>query len=517
MPDFARFWRSDSFHHLRDAAPVQIPWAWFALGILSLVAALGALLLAGGYHAAFAPINALGKTLNPWFWQNLSALGDGRVLVLLALLLAPRRPELFWAMVLAALLALLVSQGLKPLIGALRPPSVLESGSFVLMGKALLVRSFPSGHSLSIAAFVGVLWAIWPAARGQLWRCLLLLLALAVGLSRVAVGAHWPVDVVTGLAMGLALAWLALLAASRWRWGMSPLAQGLGILLCLGNSYSLLYDHGGYPETLPLGQTLVLLVWALLLRDLIWRPYRAWRSQGQGQHQNQHRHWSQDAGAAIRFPWRLLLRWDLGLFVLLLGMFLIWPRLDIQVAAWFHQADAGFFLADNPLVRLSYRLFAKLHFLVLALLLGLLIWQRARGLSRRGTWFLLLALLLGPGLLVNLVFKEESGRARPRDIVEFGGHKSFTGAFIRTDQCATNCSFVSGHAAMGFYLLTLAWVLRRRYWLWLGLALGSLVGLGRLLQGGHFLSDVIFAFWAVYFVSLLLARWFYPPDERLQS
>lgn len=511
MPDFAPFWRSDSFKHLRDAAPVQIPRVWFAFSILILLIALGALLLTGGYHAAFAPINALGKTLNPWFWQNLSALGDGRVLVLLALLLAPRRPELFWAMVLVALLALLVSQGLKPLIGALRPASVLESGSFILMGKALLVRSFPSGHSLSIAAFVGVLWALWPVARGRLWRCLLLLLALAVGLSRVVVGAHWPVDVVTGLAMGLALAWLALLAANRWRWGLSPLAQGLGILLCLGNSYSLLYDHGGYPETLSLGQTLTLLVWALLLRDLVWRPYRAWRSQGQ------HQHWSQDAGAAVRPAWRLLLRWDLGLFVLLLGMFLIWPRLDIQVTAWFHQADSGFFLADHPLVRLSYRLFAKLHFLVLALLLGLLIWQRLRGLSRRGTWFLLLALLLGPGLLVNLVFKEESGRARPRDIVEFGGHKSFTGAFIKTDQCATNCSFVSGHAAMGFYLLTLAWVLRRRYWLWLGLALGSLVGLGRLLQGGHFLSDVVFAFWAVYFVSLLLARWFYPPDERLQS
>jgi lipid A 4'-phosphatase len=514
MPDFARFWRSDYSSHLQGTASIQIPRVWFAFSILILLIALGALLLTGGYHAAFAPINALGKTLNPWFWQNLSALGDGRVLVLLALLLAPRRPELFWAMVLVALLTLLVSQGLKPLIGALRPPSVLESGSFVLMGKALLVRSFPSGHSLSIAAFVGVLWALWPAARGQLWRCLLLLLALAVGLSRVAVGAHWPVDVVTGLAMGLALAWLALLAASRWRWGMSPLVQGLGILLCLGNSYSLLYDHGGYPETLVLGQALTLLVWALLIRDLVWRFYLVWRSQGQGQHQN--RHWSQDAGAAVRPAWRLL-RWDLGLFVLLLGIFLIWPRLDIQVTAWFHQADSGFFLADNPLVRLSYRLFAKLHFLVLGLLLGLLIWQRVRGLSRRGTWFLLLALLLGPGLLVNLVFKEESGRARPRDIVEFGGHKSFTGAFIKTDQCATNCSFVSGHAAMGFYLLTLAWVLRRRYWLWLGLALGSLVGLGRLLQGGHFLSDVIFAFWAVYFVSLLLARWFYPPDERLQS
>lgn len=79
-----------------------------------------------------------------------------------------------------------------------------------------------------------------------------------------------------------------------------------------------------------------------------------------------------------------------------------------------------------------------------------------------------------------------------------------------------NCSFVSGHAALGFYTIALAWVVRRRRRLWLavGIGVGALVGLGRLLQGGHFLGDVVFAFWATYFSCVLVAWWLnLPPRE----
>jgi lipid A 4'-phosphatase len=121
--------------------------------------------------------------------------------------------------------------------------------------------------------------------------------------------------------------------------------------------------------------------------------------------------------------------------------------------------------------------------------------------------FLILSLALGPGLLVNEVFKAESGRARPGQVEQFGGEKSFTPVFQPADQCTRNCSFVSGHAAMGFYLIGLAWVRQDRRWLWLGIAAGALVGAARILQGGHFLSDVLFGFWVVYGVNVLLARW----------
>jgi lipid A 4'-phosphatase len=47
-----------------------------------------------------------------------------------------------------------------------------------------------------------------------------------------------------------------------------------------------------------------------------------------------------------------------------------------------------------------------------------------------------------------------------------------------------------------------------------GIGVGALVGLGRLLQGGHFLGDVVFAFWATYFSCVLVAWWLnLPPRE----
>jgi hypothetical protein len=115
--------------------------------------------------------------------------------------------------VLAALLAICYSRGLKQLFDTLRPPAVLAPDSFHLIGPALARLSFPSGHSVTAGVFFGVLlyYARWSET-----RTLLLLLALTVGLSRVALGVHWPVDVAFGLAGGLVAAWGGARLAARW-------------------------------------------------------------------------------------------------------------------------------------------------------------------------------------------------------------------------------------------------------------------------------------------------------------
>ena len=104
-------------------------------------------------------------------------------------------------------------------------------------------------------------------------------------------------------------------------------------------------------------------------------------------------------------------------------------------------------------------------------------------------------------------FKAESGRARPAQTQQFGGDKQFTPAFVHSGQCQRNCSFVSGHAGMGFWFLAFAWVLGDRRWLYYGAAIGLAVGLGRVAQGAHFLSDVLFGYPVVYLSALLCARW----------
>ena len=53
-----------------------------------------------------------------------------------------------------------------------------------------------------------------------------------------------------------------------------------------------------------------------------------------------------------------------------------------------------------------------------------------------------------------------------------------------------NKSFISGHAAMGGYLMVLAWVFRSRFWMLMGIFTGLVASLGRIVQGGHFLSEL---------------------------
>jgi lipid A 4'-phosphatase len=117
--------------------------------------------------------------------------------------------------------------------------------------------------------------------------------------------------------------------------------------------------------------------------------------------------------------------------------------------------------------------------------------------------YLFLVLIVGAGLIVNVGLKDNFGRARPRDVAEFGGSKTFTPAFVISRECRTNCSFSSGDAAGGFFSLALVFALarRRRVALVAGLAVGGIQSLARISSGAHFFSDTGVSF----FVMLIVA------------
>lgn len=137
---------------------------------------------------------------------------------------------------------------------------------------------------------------------------------------------------------------------------------------------------------------------------------------------------------------------------------------------------------------------------------------------RRQAAFILLCMALGPGLTVNIVLKEQVGRARPREIVEFGGSRQFTQCW-QPGEAGTNSSFPSGHAAIAFAVMAPWFVLRdeeRRAaagFLAAGLGFGILVGIARILQGGHFASDILWAGGLVYLIGGLLAM-LMKPEQR---
>lgn len=112
--------------------------------------------------------------------------------------------------------------------------------------------------------------------------------------------------------------------------------------------------------------------------------------------------------------------------------------------------------------------------------------------------FFLLLYLLGPGLLVNVMLKDHWGRPRPSQVAEFGGDQPFRYPFEQGD-FPKGKSFPCGHASIAFYLCAPYFVLRTRkrrlarVIFGYGFALGCLMGIARILQGGHFLSDVLWS------------------------
>lgn len=140
---------------------------------------------------------------------------------------------------------------------------------------------------------------------------------------------------------------------------------------------------------------------------------------------------------------------------------------------------------------------------------------------RRQSLFFILLLALGPGLLVNVILKDHLGRPRPQELVEFGGKQHFV-QFWQPGPAGKNSSFPCGHASIAFFLMAPWFIYRRRRrplalcFLWLGLSFGLLVGVTRIMQGGHFLSDVLWAGGLVYITGELLS-WLFLPDNCNQG
>ncbi len=194
----------------------------------------------------------------------------------------------------------------------------------------------------------------------------------------------------------------------------------------------------------------------------------------------------------------MIKKYSILAFVILGAIFFFFPKLDIAFTQLFYHERLDFIYRDHPLVVASFRLVPIITITWAALCLSAIVyafWKKKKILSSPATYLLITA-LLGPGLFVNTALKENVGRARPRQILEFGGDKAFTAPLIITDQCENNCSFSSGHAAMAYYFSAISYVTPPPYSgvaFLVGLSAGSVVGFGRVLQGGHFLSDVIFS------------------------
>jgi lipid A 4'-phosphatase len=208
----------------------------------------------------------------------------------------------------------------------------------------------------------------------------------------------------------------------------------------------------------------------------------------------------------------------LACFAASASLLIAFPQIDLSISRLFF--DQKFPFAQhwwNQFMHASMGYFLCLSLTtVVAMYVCNKLWRRnVCQVDGRKVVYLFMVLLLGAGLIVNLVLKDNFGRARPRDVVEFGGTKLYTPAFIVSDECGKNCSFSSGEAAGGFFFLAMARALsRRRALLAAGFGFGAMASYCRIASGAHFFSDTVVSFFVMLIVADVLHYYLLSPARE---
>ncbi|MGV3634193.1 MAG: phosphatase PAP2 family protein [Pseudorhodoplanes sp.] len=182
-------------------------------------------------------------------------------------------------------------------------------------------------------------------------------------------------------------------------------------------------------------------------------------------------------------------------------LFAVDPSLDLEVARFVQaQKSAGSLRWAEPAIA-AIRDF-NLYLIVALVSLSavcIVLQVRRRGAALppvRACVLVLLAIAIGPGLIVNAVLKENWSRPRPGVVLASADDSSFRAWWDPTGNCKRNCSFASGEASAAFVTIAVAVVapLAMRYTaITLALLYGIMISAIRVAAGGHFVSDVIFA------------------------
>jgi membrane-associated phospholipid phosphatase len=256
---------------------------------LLIAAALGCLALALALRAGqtdralFLSINdAAWRWLPPALPSCVTILGHGLSAVMLLAPTLTRSAGYVLAGLYASPLGLLLSRVPKALIDSPRPAAALDPASIHITGIHLAGHnSFPSGHAITAFLVVAVLLTGDGVTRPRLPSAIaIVLMGLAVALSRVAVGAHWPSDALAGAGLGLLAGLAGAQAQQRWRIASTPAVRVSLALLVLVCAAILTRLDLGYPLARPLQLALAMLGGAMALIAL----WRSWAGRSQAKH-----------------------------------------------------------------------------------------------------------------------------------------------------------------------------------------------------------------------------------------
>jgi len=201
------------------------------------------------------------------------------------------------------------------------------------------------------------------------------------------------------------------------------------------------------------------------------------------------------------------------------------PYLDIKFSGYFFNPESGNFTnnAYHSFVFHYAQLPGFIFFGIALLGLGLSYFKKRLTRHRNALLIFVLAMALGPGLIINVFLKPGWGRPRPRQVIDFAGsekYQAFYSPRFGYNGADKYKSFPSGHASMGFYFFILAVYgarMRNRPLVLIGysvaITLGIILGVTRIAQGGHFFSDIIVAALVTWWTALVV-DWMIFSDSR---
>jgi lipid A 4'-phosphatase len=199
-------------------------------------------------------------------------------------------------------------------------------------------------------------------------------------------------------------------------------------------------------------------------------------------------------------------------------VFALYPQLDIVISREFYAGNLRWHVLDWPsgIVRdmASWLIALIAAPAFIALVVKWVLPRRPLLIPGRAMVLMISTLALGPGLLVNVILKDNWGRPRPQYITEFGGPAPLLPWWDPRGGCDKNCSFVAGEPSGAFWTMAPAAV-APLHWraaaYGAALVFGAAVGVLRISAGGHFFTDVVFSgvvvFLVIWLVHGLLYRW----------
>jgi membrane-associated phospholipid phosphatase len=240
-------------------------WVWGLPFFALILAAL--IYLSDSNLTLFLKINSLSKYTGNMFWAVLTFFSDGLVSFIILLPWIRRKPRLIWAVLLAAIMFTVIGQSIKRIVDVPRPPQVLPSDAFHLIGPDWGQHAFPSGHAAMIFMLVGAF--VFTISKTWL-RWLLVVFASLVALSRVVVGVHWPLDILAGAAIGWGGVWIGLFLSKYSRWGWSGIGQKiLGAILLIACVVLFFVDYTGYQGIIHLQRFIAIVFFSVSINEYL--------------------------------------------------------------------------------------------------------------------------------------------------------------------------------------------------------------------------------------------------------